>query len=108
MAIVMTIIGTATTFANNNINKFNHKPAAMVVVHNNNHHCKECHKHHAMDHRHMTKPVHNCLCNHCKKMRHAIEMEMRRREAEIRRMEAMRHSHPEVNARIGHVAYNGR
>ncbi len=108
IAIVMTIIGTATTYANTTVIKHNnHKPVAVVV--HNNHHCKECKAVHARDHRHLSRPVMHCNCKHCVKLNAKIEKEMRRHAEEMRRLEAKKHSvHPEVNARTGHVAYNGR
>jgi len=101
----MMIMGTATaTFAKNNPGmKHNNKPVATVVAHNNHHN-----DFNDRDHRHMNEPKHNCFCKHCKKMRHDMEM-ARKREAEMRRMEAARHyNHPEVNARTGRTAYVGR
>lgn len=107
LAIVMTIVGTATTYANTTVIKHNnHKPVAVVV--HNNHHCMECKVAHARDHRHLNKPVMHCTCKHCVKLNAKIEKEMRRHADKMHRMEVKKYgAHHEVNARTGHMAYNG-
>lgn len=110
MAIAMTIIGTASTYANNIASKdHSHMPVAVAVVHNNHHH--DIHSH-----RHLNRPMHNCFCKHCKKIRRQMDKARRRHELEMRhhnkkmhRLEAKKHSmHPDVNARKGHHTYVNR
>jgi len=105
MATLM-MITAATAFANNHgiRNDRHRKPTTVVVINNNN--CR--HDMHARNHRHLGKPMHNCKCKYCKKMRHDMEVARKRHEAEMRRMAAIRcNRHPEVNARKGRMAYNG-
>ena len=105
MAALM-MVTTATAFAHNNpgMRHDNYRKPTTVVVVNHNHRDMNVH-----NHRHLNKPMHNCMCKHCKKMRHDMEVARKRHEAEMRRMAAARHhkSHPEVNARLGRMAYNG-
>ena len=109
MAIMMTIIPAANTYAKTTVKNNGHKPNPVAVVHHNNNRCMECKTVHAKDHRHMNKPVKNCKCRACENLNKKIEKEMRRHAEEMRKLEAKKHSiHPEVNARTGNMSYNGR
>ena len=83
LAAMMTIFGTATTFAGRtpDLRHNNRNNATVVVIdHNRHNHDMKCHKPHVRDHRHLNRPEDRCLCKHCKKMRHDMEKRMRRME----------------------------
>ena len=83
LAAIMTIFGTATSFAGRtpDLRHNNRNNTTVVVIdHNRHHHDIKCHKPHIKTHRHLNRPVDRCLCKHCKKMRHDMAKKMHRME----------------------------
>ncbi|MCR5312879.1 MAG: hypothetical protein K6E54_04410 [Bacteroidaceae bacterium] len=69
---IMTMM-TTTCFANNKGNVNNRKPETVVVINKNNNTKVIIHKDaKCKNHRHLTTPVRNCNCKHCKKLRKHI------------------------------------
>jgi len=90
MAAMMMLTTAATAFAHNNpgMRNDNHRKPTTVVVINDNHARHE--NIHGRNHRHLSRPVHRCMCKHCKRMRHDMEMARRHRDADMHRMDAHR------------------
>ncbi|MBR6196877.1 MAG: hypothetical protein IKQ72_04690 [Bacteroidaceae bacterium] len=97
LAAMMTIFGTATTFAHRNPDMRNKNTHVTVVVDNHRHDraVKPCRPDAFKHHRHLNRPVDRCTCKHCKKMH-------RKMAKMARKTHKVHHNHHRPMGRVTH------